>query len=173
MRKLKPREDQQRDLDHTASRGRHLHRKQRSFCSLPTANAKSLLWDLYRYSWATLCHFPRSRGDGELLSPDDVQAGALPPVGQGPTFSMRPGDGWVRAPKGLAGRVLDWGNSPGKNSPGVGCLAFLQGIFPTQGSNLHPLSVLHRIITSILPRGKLRHRVIKSRPKSAHSKAGI
>ena len=88
------------------ARGRHLHRKQRSFCSLPTANAKSLLWDLYRYSWATLCHFPRSRGDGELLSPDDVQAGALPPVGQGPTFSMRPGDGWVRAPRGLVGTVL-------------------------------------------------------------------
>ena len=51
-----------------------------------------------------LCHFPRSTGD-ELLSLEDGQAGALPPVGQGPAFSMRPGDGWVRAPRGLAGRV--------------------------------------------------------------------
>ena len=29
------------------------------------------------------------------------------------------------------------GNSPGKNT-GVGCHALLQGIFPTQGSNLYP-----------------------------------
>ena len=36
----------------------------------------------------------------------DGQAGALPLVGQGPAFSMRPGDGWVRAPRGLARRVL-------------------------------------------------------------------
>ena len=34
-----------------------------------------------------------------------------------------------------------WG-SPGKNN-GVGCHSLLQGIFPTQGSNLHPLSLLH------------------------------
>ena len=40
------------------------------------------------------------------MSPEDVQAGALPPVGQGPAFSMRPGDGRVRAPRGLAKRVL-------------------------------------------------------------------
>ena len=52
-----------------------------------------------------LCHFPRSRDD-ELLSLEDGQAGTLSPVGQGPTFSMRPGGGWVRAPRGLAGRVL-------------------------------------------------------------------
>ena len=31
---------------------------------------------------------------------------------------------------------------PGKNT-GVGCQALLQGIFPTQGSNLHLLSLLH------------------------------
>ena len=35
-----------------------------------------------------------------------MQDGALPPVGQGPTFSMWPGDGWVRAPRDLARRVL-------------------------------------------------------------------
>ena len=34
------------------------------------------------------------------------------------------------------------GNSPGKNI-GVGCLALLQGIFPTQGLNLHLLWLLH------------------------------
>ena len=34
------------------------------------------------------------------------------------------------------------GDSPGKN-PGVGCLALLQGIFPTQESNLHLLHILH------------------------------
>ena len=34
------------------------------------------------------------------------------------------------------------GNSPGKNT-GVGCCAFLQGIFPTQGSNPHLLYLLH------------------------------
>ena len=35
-----------------------------------------------------------------------MQAGTLRPVGQGPTFSMGPRDGWVRAPRGLARRVL-------------------------------------------------------------------
>ena len=34
-----------------------------------------------------LCHFPRARDHGELVSPEDGQAGALPPVGQGPAFS--------------------------------------------------------------------------------------
>ena len=34
-------------------------------------------------------------------------------------------------------------DSPGKNTPGVGCHALLQGIFPTQGSNLHLLCLLH------------------------------
>ena len=34
------------------------------------------------------------------------------------------------------------GDSPGKNSA-ESCHALLQGIFPTQGSNLHLLSLLH------------------------------
>ena len=34
------------------------------------------------------------------------------------------------------------GNSPSKNT-GVGCHFFFQGIFPTQGSNLHLLRLLH------------------------------
>ena len=34
------------------------------------------------------------------------------------------------------------GDSPGKNT-GVGCLALLQGIFPTQGSNIHLLCQLY------------------------------
>ena len=34
------------------------------------------------------------------------------------------------------------GESPGKNT-GVGCHVFLQGIFPTQESNPHLLSLLH------------------------------
>ena len=33
-------------------------------------------------------------------------------------------------------------DSPGKNT-GVGCHAVLQGIFPTQASNLHLLHLLH------------------------------
>ena len=35
-------------------------------------------------------------------------------------------------------RLLCPWDSPGKNT-GVGCYSLLQGIFPTQGSNLHPL----------------------------------
>ena len=42
----------------------------------------------------------------------------------------------------VALRLLCPWNSPGKNT-GVGCHALLQGIFPTQGSNLHLLSLLH------------------------------
>ena len=43
-------------------------------------------------------------------------------------------------PHGLQpARLLCPRNSPGKNT-GVGCYALLQGIFPTQGSNLHLLS---------------------------------
>ena len=34
------------------------------------------------------------------------------------------------------------GESPGKNTR-VGCCALLQGIFPTQGSDLRPLCLLH------------------------------
>ena len=37
---------------------------------------------------------------------------------------------------------LSTGDSPGKNT-GVGCHALLQGSFPTQGSNLHLLCLLH------------------------------
>ena len=46
-------------------------------------------------------------------------------------------------------------NSPGKN-PGVGCQALLQGTFPTQGWNLHLLSLLHWQVGSLLlaPPGK-------------------
>ena len=36
----------------------------------------------------------------------------------------------------------DHGVSPGKNT-GVGCCALLQGIFPTEGPNLHLLHLLH------------------------------
>ena len=38
-------------------------------------------------------------------------------------------------------QLCPW-HSPGMNT-GVGCHAFLQGIFPTQESNLHFLSLLH------------------------------
>ena len=41
---------------------------------------------------------------------------------------------------GLPGSSVN-GDSPGK-STGVGCPALLQGIFPTQGSNLHLLCLL-------------------------------
>ena len=39
----------------------------------------------------------------------------------------------------VAHRLLCPWDSPGKNT-GMGCYALLQGIFPTQGSNLHLLS---------------------------------
>ena len=46
-------------------------------------------------------------------------------------------------PHGLqpTGLLCPW-DSPGKNT-GVGCHALLQGIFPTQGLNLHLLCLLH------------------------------
>ena len=44
---------------------------------------------------------------------------------------------WTEAAKFL----YPW-DSPGKNT-GVGCHSLLQGIFPTQGSNLHLLCLLH------------------------------
>ena len=47
---------------------------------------------------------------------------------------------WPYVPQ--ATRLLCHGDSPGKNT-GEGCQALLQGIFPTQGSNLHLLCVLH------------------------------
>ena len=40
------------------------------------------------------------------------------------------------------------GDSPGKNV-GVGCHTLLQGIFPTQGSNLHLLCLLHWEVDSL------------------------
>ena len=42
----------------------------------------------------------------------------------------------------VARRLLCPWDSPGKNA-GVGCCALLQGSFPTQGSNLHLLHLLH------------------------------
>ena len=47
------------------------------------------------------------------------------------------------------------GDSPGKNTGG-GCLSLLQGIFPTQGSNLHLLGLLHWQASSlpVVPPGK-------------------
>ena len=47
------------------------------------------------------------------------------------------------------------GDSPGKNT-GVGCHAFLQGIFPTQGSNLCVFCLLHWQVGSLplVPPGK-------------------
>ena len=45
---------------------------------------------------------------------------------------------WTVAPPGSSVHR----DSPGKN-PGVGCHSLLQGIFPTQGSNLGLLGLLH------------------------------
>ena len=47
------------------------------------------------------------------------------------------------------------GDSPGMNT-GVGCHVHLQGIFPTQGSNPHPLRALHWQAASLprVPSGK-------------------
>ena len=47
------------------------------------------------------------------------------------------------------------GDSPGKNI-GVGCHTLLQGIFPTQGSNLYLLCLLHWEVDSLalVPPGK-------------------
>ena len=42
----------------------------------------------------------------------------------------------------LLARLLCSWNLPSKNA-GVGCHYLLQGIFPTEGSNLHPLRLLH------------------------------
>ena len=41
-------------------------------------------------------------------------------------------------------------DSPGKNT-GVGCLALLQGIFPTQGSSPHLFCLLHWQVGSLPP----------------------
>ena len=45
-------------------------------------------------------------------------------------------------------RLPESRDSPGKNT-GVGCHALLQGIFPTQGSNLHLLCLLHWQVGSL------------------------
>ena len=52
-------------------------------------------------------------------------------------------------------RLLCPWDSPGKNT-GVGCQAPLRGIFPTQGSNLYLLSLLHWPVSSLrlVPLGK-------------------
>ena len=62
---------------------------------------------------------------------------------------------WTIAPPP---RLLCPWDSPGKN-PGVGCHALLQGIFPTQGSNLHLLRLLHWLADSVpvAPPGKSIH----------------
>ena len=54
-------------------------------------------------------------------------------------------------------RLLCPWDSPGKNT-GMGCLALLQGIFPTQGSNLRLLCLLHWQAgsLSLAPPGKLK-----------------
>ena len=61
-------------------------------------------------------------------------------------------------PHGLQpSRLLCPWDSPGKNT-GMGCLALLQGIFPTQGSNLRLLCLLHWQAgsLSLAPPGKLK-----------------
>ena len=52
-------------------------------------------------------------------------------------------------PMGPTRLLCPW-DSPGKNT-GVSCHALLQGIFPTQGSNPHLLSLLHWQAGSLLP----------------------
>ena len=51
-------------------------------------------------------------------------------------------------PRTVAARLLCPWDSPGKNT-GVGCHALLQGIFLTQGSNLHLLCLLQEKQQSI------------------------
>ena len=52
-------------------------------------------------------------------------------------------------------RLLCPRDSPGKNTGVVGCHALLQGLFPTQGLNLHLVSLLHWQVDSLplAPRG--------------------
>ena len=56
---------------------------------------------------------------------------------------------FVRPYKLPPARLLCLWDSPGKNT-GVGCHALLQGIFLTQGSNLHLLGLLHWQESSLL-----------------------
>ena len=51
-------------------------------------------------------------------------------------------------------RLLCPWNSPGKNTA-VGCHFLLQAIFPTQGSNLHLLCLLHLQVASLHPQGRV------------------
>ena len=55
------------------------------------------------------------------------------------------GTPWIAADQALC----PW-DSPGKNT-GVGCHFLLQGIFPTKGSNLSFLSLLHWQADSLTP----------------------
>ena len=55
----------------------------------------------------------------------------------------------------VATRLLYPQNFPGKNTE-LGCHFLLQGIFPTQGSNPHPLCLLHREADS-LPLSFIQH----------------
>ena len=60
------------------------------------------------------------------------------------------------------GFLCPW-NSPGKNT-GVGCHFLLQGVFPTQGSNLRLLCLLHRQVDSLPPVPlESRNKTIKSK----------
>ena len=67
---------------------------------------------------------------GNLCAVDSVMSDSLRPYGLQPTRLLCPWD------------------SPDKN-PGVDCHALLQGIFQTQGSNLHLLSLLHQQAVSL------------------------
>ena len=60
-------------------------------------------------------------------------------------------------------RLLCPWDSPGKNT-GVGCYFFLQGIFPTQESNLSLLSLLHcrQILNPLNHQGSPHHKLISS-----------
>ena len=62
------------------------------------------------------------------------------------------------------------GESPGRNT-GVGCYAFLQGIFPTQIANLCLLSLLHWQTGSLLlvPPGKTTNSIAAAAAKSLQS----
>ena len=61
----------------------------------------------------------------------------------GPTFTSLPGSKSLSRVRLLRphGLCSPW-NSPDQNT-GVGSLSILQGIFPTQGGNLHLLRLLH------------------------------
>ena len=72
----------------------------------------------------------------------------------------------------LPARLLCPWVSPGKNT-GVGCRALVQGIFPTQQSNLRLLRLLHWQVSSLAPRGKPLCRARHAKCWSRWSQAGI